>query len=438
MAAPSVTYSFTNDTTADATEVNQNFSDIINGITDGTEDLTISALTVNGAGTFNGAVTLGNATGDDITITGYVASSILPKTSAASDLGSSAQNWQSLFLDNGATDGGAVYFNAGTTAFLKADAAGAVLDVGGFTSFDLNVTADVVGGKHVYCAVNTGTVYDEGDPPYSFTGDTDTGMFSESADRIDFATGGTRALFIDSSQDVTGLGHIYAPVNTGSIFDEGDPAYSFTGDTDTGMYQESANVLGFATGGVNRTTIAADGKHTLVSTDQTLIVQSSGTGGGTSMSDWSFTASADPTGFFYHRYQRSGASDIGSVKASGASAVAFNTSSDGRLKKGKKKLKNAIDIMKKFKSIFFNWKSDDKLDCGFVAQEVYKAYPYPVSPPYSATGEIDAEFKEEDEAPQIPWSMDYGKFAPLFHSAILENNRTIEDLKARIETLEAS
>jgi hypothetical protein len=61
MAAPSVTYTFSNSTTADATEVNTNFTDIINGITDGTKDLTINLLTVNGAASFNGNVTLGNA-----------------------------------------------------------------------------------------------------------------------------------------------------------------------------------------------------------------------------------------------------------------------------------------------------------------------------------------------------------------------------------------
>lgn len=137
MAAPSVTYSFSNSTTADATEVNQNFDDVINGITDGTKDLTISAFQANGAATFNGAVTLGNATSDDITITGRIASDFDPKTAATYTLGDSTQTWQGLYLDNGATDGGAVYFNAGTTAFLKSDASGADLDVGGFTGLDL-------------------------------------------------------------------------------------------------------------------------------------------------------------------------------------------------------------------------------------------------------------------------------------------------------------
>lgn len=98
MAAPSVTYTFTNGTTASATEVNQNFTDIINGLTDGTEDLTVSALTVGGTATFNGNVTLGNATADDITITGSLAATINIKTNNSFDIGSASFGLASVYL----------------------------------------------------------------------------------------------------------------------------------------------------------------------------------------------------------------------------------------------------------------------------------------------------------------------------------------------------
>jgi hypothetical protein len=70
MASPSVTYTFVNSTTADAAQVNQNFADLIAGMTDGSKDFNINAITAAGAATFNGAVTLGNASGDAITATG--------------------------------------------------------------------------------------------------------------------------------------------------------------------------------------------------------------------------------------------------------------------------------------------------------------------------------------------------------------------------------
>jgi hypothetical protein len=100
MAAPSVTYTFTNGTTADATQVNTNFTDLINGASDGTKDYTINTLTVNGAASFNGAVTLGNASGDALTFTGSLASSVAISTNATYNFGGSTTGLLSLYLGN--------------------------------------------------------------------------------------------------------------------------------------------------------------------------------------------------------------------------------------------------------------------------------------------------------------------------------------------------
>lgn len=144
MAAPSYTYTLANSTTADADEVMQNFNDILNGVSDGSKDLSINALTVAGAASFNGAVTLGNATGDDLTATGRWAADMDPKTAATYALGSSSLPWQSINIDNGATDGGAVYFGGSTTDFLKSDATtGGDLTMGGFTALDLGAGASI-------------------------------------------------------------------------------------------------------------------------------------------------------------------------------------------------------------------------------------------------------------------------------------------------------
>jgi hypothetical protein len=98
MANISVTYTFSNSTTADASQVNQNFTDIINGTSDGTKDLSISALTCAGAVTLNGNVTLGNATADDITITGSLAATIPIKTNNSFDIGSSTLGLAGVYL----------------------------------------------------------------------------------------------------------------------------------------------------------------------------------------------------------------------------------------------------------------------------------------------------------------------------------------------------
>ena len=47
MSTPTVTNTFTNGTTIDAGQVNQNFSDVLAALTDGSKDLTIDSLTLN-------------------------------------------------------------------------------------------------------------------------------------------------------------------------------------------------------------------------------------------------------------------------------------------------------------------------------------------------------------------------------------------------------
>lgn len=99
--SPSYTYTLTNGTTADASQVMQDFNDILNGVTDGTKDLSISALTVAGTATFNGNVNLGNASGDDLSITASLASSIPIKTNNSYDIGSATLGLRKLYLGNG-------------------------------------------------------------------------------------------------------------------------------------------------------------------------------------------------------------------------------------------------------------------------------------------------------------------------------------------------
>jgi hypothetical protein len=98
VAGISLTYTLTNGTTADASQVMQNFNDIVNGTSDGTKDFSINALTCAGAATFNGNVTLGNASGDDVTITGSLASSIAIKTTNTYNIGSSTLGLASIYF----------------------------------------------------------------------------------------------------------------------------------------------------------------------------------------------------------------------------------------------------------------------------------------------------------------------------------------------------
>jgi hypothetical protein len=98
MAYTSVTNTFTNGTTASASQVNQNFTDIINGLSDGTKDVNINAATLAGNLIVNGNTTLGNSTSDDVTITGSLASSLSIKTNNTYDIGGSSLAPSSIYL----------------------------------------------------------------------------------------------------------------------------------------------------------------------------------------------------------------------------------------------------------------------------------------------------------------------------------------------------
>ena len=74
-----------------------------------------TTLTASGATTLDGDVTLGDATGDDITFAGYVASHIIPKTNDTYDLGTSSLRWRTAYLAASTIDlGGSTISSDGT------------------------------------------------------------------------------------------------------------------------------------------------------------------------------------------------------------------------------------------------------------------------------------------------------------------------------------
>ena len=79
-----------------------------------------AAVNVDGATTLNGTVTLGNATGDDLTFTGYAATGITPKANGSLSLGTNGLRWDGQFDDLVAQDL-TVDNNAGITNNLTVD-----------------------------------------------------------------------------------------------------------------------------------------------------------------------------------------------------------------------------------------------------------------------------------------------------------------------------
>lgn len=78
--------------------MNQNFTDLVNGVGDGTKDISVSAGTFAGNVSINGNTTIGNASADDLTVTASLASSIPIKTTNSYDIGSATLGLRALYL----------------------------------------------------------------------------------------------------------------------------------------------------------------------------------------------------------------------------------------------------------------------------------------------------------------------------------------------------
>jgi hypothetical protein len=110
------------------------------------------------------------------------------------------------------------------------------------------------------------------------------------------------------------------------------------------------------------------------------------------------------------------------------SATTYNTTSDYRLKENVTSLSNSLSKLSLLEPKQFNFISDpEDVRIGFIAHEVQDVVPQAVS------GEKDAV--REDGTPKYQ-GLDHSMLVPLLVGAIKEQQSIIEDLKARIETLE--
>jgi hypothetical protein len=117
---------------------------------------------------------------------------------------------------------------------------------------------------------------------------------------------------------------------------------------------------------------------------------------------------------------------IGSISVT-ATATAYNTSSDYRLKEDVQPMENSVDRLMTLKPVNFAWKADGSRVDGFLAHEAQEVVPE------SVTGEKDAV--DADGNPEYQ-GIDQSKIVPLLTAALQEAIAEIGSLKARIEQLE--
>jgi hypothetical protein len=125
------------------------------------------------------------------------------------------------------------------------------------------------------------------------------------------------------------------------------------------------------------------------------------------------------------RFRNSSGGQAGYIQVN-TSAVIYGTGSDYRLKDDFKDY-NALELLSKIKTYDFAWKVDDTRNYGVIAHELQEVIPYVVS------GKKDAINKDGSINPQ---GVDYSKIVPILVKAIQEQQIQIQELEARLKTLE--
>jgi hypothetical protein len=134
------------------------------------------------------------------------------------------------------------------------------------------------------------------------------------------------------------------------------------------------------------------------------------------------TTNGAPAGFF----NLSG-TEVGSISTS-ASATSYATSSDYRLKENIAPMIGALDKVAQLKPVTYKWKIDGSDGQGFIAHELQAIVPDCV---YGEKDAIDTEGNPEYQG------VDTSFLVATLTAAIQEQQTIINDLKARVETLEA-
>jgi hypothetical protein len=143
----------------------------------------------------------------------------------------------------------------------------------------------------------------------------------------------------------------------------------------------------------------------------------------------------------------------GSIQGVTGGSIAFNSSSDQRLKRNVQDMTSMISKIKQLKPRTYTWKSSGDKDDGFVAQEVHKVFPQMMTSAvaycdvchhsYSDLfdGKLcdccDFENPVDKEGKPHYYGLDYGKFTPYLTKALQETIEIVEQQAATIASQKA-
>lgn len=146
------------------------------------------------------------------------------------------------------------------------------------------------------------------------------------------------------------------------------------------------------------------------------------------------------TGSKFISFNRPDDTEIGSISQNAANTVAYNTTSDERLKENIEDMDSGLALIQAMRPRRFNFKGDPLHTMhGFIAQELHQVYPEAVT---VGGGEAcDCCIGEEDPDGKIctehkpdcchvnPWSVEYSRLTPVLAKAV-------QELAARVSALD--
>lgn len=277
-------------------------------------------------------------------------------------------------------------------------------------------------------------------PSYSFSSDGDTGMYLQAAAVLGFSTAGVSRLTVDTTK-IQSIEPFHGPTGSAAA-----PTFSFVGNTTDGMYSRSSSSLGFAVNGSENFLVGSTVNRS------TLVFQS--VYGDSTAPGYSFTSDTN-SGMYYDAVingpglvfngsvmfkVQNGAvrmrlddstytTDLCASSTTGLVTV-DNCSSSIRYKK------NVIDIpdsdsskLWDLRPVAFDWKESGETNYGFIAEEVHAVLPKLT---YYNTSSNDAGaisvIKDANGDPEIE-GVHYKHMTALLLAEM-------KKLKARIEILE--
>jgi hypothetical protein len=278
--------------------------------------------------------------------------------------------------------------------------------------------------------------------------DTNTGIFFPAADTIAFATGGTTAVTVDTSQNVTFAGNTtiskaqaisflnsttgtnsvysqytntsgnaYIGINNSTGGDFGNAAYALQ------VFHGGAYPIVFSTANTERMRIDSSGRA-LFGTTTTSIA---GSGAFITPADGRITQSTGAGGIFAFYLNASG-TEIGRISNNSNSSTTYSTSSDYRLKENIAPMTGALGLVQQLKPVTYNWKVDGSNGQGFIAHELAEVCPDCV------VGDKDAV--DADGKPQYQ-GIDTSFLVATLTAAIQELKTELDSVKAELATLKA-